>query len=109
MRERIGKYLTRALAVSVLLVALMWMADWLVLRHRVARESEAFEEVEVHYRYAVHLKNRRIEQRSEKAKMEECVHSLFPHYDDTPCWYLKRHTEQFQELNGGAWHFFYDE
>ena len=99
----------RALAGALLLAALVWIADWLVLRHTVRQGGEAFGEVEVHYRYAIHLKNRRIEQRNEKARMEECVRSLFPHYNDTPCWYLERHANQLQELNGGAWHFFYDE
>jgi len=25
---------------------------------------------------------------------QECVHSLFPHVGDSPCWYLSRHTQQ---------------
>jgi hypothetical protein len=34
---------------------------------------------------------------------------MFPHYDETPCWYLKRHTNQSQELDGRPWRFFYEE
>jgi len=104
MRRLIG----RIVALVVLLAALLWTVDWLVLRRRVAQNGDAFGDLEVHYRYAVHLKNKRIEQRAEKETVE-CVHSMFPHYNDTPCWYLKRHTNQFQELNGSPWHFFYDE
>jgi hypothetical protein len=25
---------------------------------------------------------------------QDCVNSLFPHFGDSPCWYLKRHTRQ---------------
>jgi hypothetical protein len=109
MGHRIRGYVKRTLAVSVALTGLIWTADWLLLRYKVQQDGAAFGEVEVHYRYSVHLKNKRIEQRAEKAKMEECVRSMFPHYDETPCWYLERHANRFQELNGGAWHFFYEE
>ena len=30
-----------------------------------------------------------------------CVHALFPHYADPPCWYLERHRQQFIEVNPG--------
>jgi len=108
MRQRIARFLKFALAALALLAAIVWTVDWLILRHKVAQTSQAFGEVEVHYRYAVHLKNRRIEQRSEKANIE-CVHSVLPHYGDTPCWYVERHKVQVQELNGSPWHFFYDD
>ena len=109
MAQRIRRYVKLTLAAGILLAALVWTADWLLLRHKVAADGDAFGEVQVHYRFAVRLKNRRIEQSSEKPKWEECVHSLFPHYDDTPCWYLERHTNQLQTLDGGPWHFFYQE
>ncbi|MGH9558512.1 MAG: hypothetical protein ACRD30_04670, partial [Bryobacteraceae bacterium] len=60
----------------------------------------------VHHRFAVHLKNKQIEFRSEKPRMEQCVNSLFPHASDPPCWYLDGHTDQIEDLDGGQWHFF---
>jgi len=99
-------YTKRAIAVAVLLAALLWTADWLLLWNRPAEDGARFGEVEVHYRFAVHLKNKQIEQLSEKPKLEQCVHSVFPHFNETPCWYLLRHTEQLQELDGGQWRFF---
>jgi len=108
MLQRVRKFIKHALASVLLLAALAWTADWLILRHKISQAAGAYGEYEVHYRFAVHLKNRRIEQRFEKATIE-CVHSLFPHYDEAPCWYLSRHTEQLQELNGAPWHFFYDD
>ena len=109
MGRRIRRFVKCALAAVVLLGALVWAADWLLLRHTVAQDGEAFGEVEVHYRFAVRLKNKRIEQSSERPRQVECVHSLFPHYDETPCWYLVRHKDQLEAIDGSPWHFFYEE
>lgn len=109
LRQGIRKYTKRVMAVAIVVAALLWTVDWLLLRHRVAEEGEAFGEVEVHYHYGVRLKNKRVEQTRENSKVEECVHSMFPHYDETPCWYLKRHTNQSQDLDGRPWRFFYEE
>jgi hypothetical protein len=91
-----------ALVAAILLGAVVWTADYLILWRRAA-----FGQVDVHYRYAIHMKNQRIEQSSEKTATEECVSSLFPHYDETPCWYLRRHTEQLLNVDGSPWHFWY--
>lgn len=109
LRQGIRKYVRRLLTAAIVVAALLWTSDWLLLRHRVAEEGEAFGEVEVHYHYGVRLKNKRVEQTRENTKVEECVHSMFPHYDETPCWYLKRHTNQSQDLDGRPWRFFYEE
>jgi hypothetical protein len=107
--QRIRRTIKWTAGVAVLLAALAWMADWLLLRHKAAQDGEAFGEVEVHYQYAVRLKNKRVEQNPESVQTVECVHSIFPHYDETPCWYLERHTSQIQTLDGRPWRFFYEE
>jgi hypothetical protein len=104
-----GKLIKIALAAVALLAGLLWTADWLLLRRKISTDADAFGEVIVHYRFAVHQRNRRIEQNSEKPRPVECVHSLFPHYDDAPCWYLEKHPEQMETLDGSPWHFFYQE
>jgi hypothetical protein len=106
MRKRIFRFLWRAMAVMLALAGLTWTADWLWLKHRVAQSPDAFGSVEVHRRFAVHLKHQRIEQRTEKPHPEECVHSLFSHYDDEPCWYLQRHAQDTEDVDSGPWHFF---
>lgn len=84
---------------------IVWLGDWLVLRHKMA-SSSAFGQIEVQRRYQVSLKNRRIEQRTEKLHSEECVQSLFPHYGDDPCWYLADHARDVEDINGAQWHFY---
>jgi hypothetical protein len=103
------KYFRGAVAGVLLLGVAVWTGDWLVLRHKVSADANAFGDVEVRYRYAVHLKNRQIEQQNEKPQPVECVNSLFPHYDESPCWYLERHPNQTEDLDGGPWHFWSDD
>jgi hypothetical protein len=31
---------------------------------------------------------------------QDCVYSLFPHFGDSPCWYLSRHTRQQVNVGG---------
>jgi hypothetical protein len=100
-------YLRRTLVAILLLAALVWTGDWLLLRLKMLRANNAYGSVEVHHRYAVHLKNKRIEQYTEKPHREQCVRSLFPHLDDSPCWYLEKHALDVQELDGAPWHFYY--
>jgi hypothetical protein len=81
-----------------------WGADWLWWRHKT--DADAYGAIEVHHRFAVKLKNRRIEERSERPHPEECVHSLFPHEGDDPCWYVARHRDDVEEIDSGQWHFY---
>ncbi len=105
----IGRIIRRTVVGLALAGAAAWTCDWLVLRHKVNSDGDAFGQVEVRYRFAVHLKNRQIEQRKEQPQMVECVNSMFSHYEDPPCWYLKRHADQVQDLDGGPWHFWSDD
>jgi hypothetical protein len=44
--------------------------------------------------YAVPQKSGKIEFLHADPQEQNCVHSLFPHMGDAPCWYMLRHTEQ---------------
>jgi hypothetical protein len=107
MGGRIRKWLKRALGIAALAAAVVWTGDWLLLRLKIARNRDAFGAVEVHYRYALHLKNKRIEEYTAKPRMQECVRSAFPHLNESPCWYLERHANDVQDLDGAPWHFYY--
>ena len=87
----------------------MWGADWAILQIRISRGPDAFGTVEVHRRYAIHLKNKRVEQRTELPHDEECVRSLFPHNGESACWYLQRHANQDEDMNSAPWRFYKEE
>jgi hypothetical protein len=95
------KWIKRVLAALVALVALAWVADWIGLKFRTTQYGQ----ITVRHRYAVQLRNKQIEQMSEKPYPEECVYSFFPHWGDSPCWYVARNADTTETLDGRPWHF----
>jgi len=69
----------------------VYAADYLIARSRGAR---AFDTVQVQPYYAVPLKDGKTEFMMLDPQNRTCVHALFPHFGYSPCWYLKRRTDQ---------------
>jgi hypothetical protein len=86
-----------ALAI-VLLSAVVYGADYSILRYRIAERGQAFGTVTVFRYYAVAEKNRKTEYVFDGALPQTCVHAIFAHLGHSPCWYLSRHTEQRIEI-----------
>ena len=89
----------RVLASAVLLAALMYAADYGVLRYRMAHPNAApvFGNVSMQRLYAIPQKNGKIEYEFDARQPEisvPCVHSLFPHMGQSPCWYLQRQSQK---------------
>jgi hypothetical protein len=83
-----------AFASTVLFAAAVYAIDYLVLRVRLATHNHPTDTVIVRAVYAVPQKNGRTEYLAGDQQAQTCVRSLFPHMNDAPCWYLKRHQEQ---------------
>jgi hypothetical protein len=98
------KYAKPVLVGALLIAVIVWVCDDLLLRRKVARD-EGYGEVEIHQRYAVRLKNKQTEYRSVKPHSEECVHSMFPHEEESPCWYLEKYADRMDKIDSGQWHF----
>jgi hypothetical protein len=98
-------YVKRVLLAIILAAAAIWSLDWLILRTRIATGGNAFGSVPVRRRFEVHLKGKRIEQDLAKPEVDDCVRSIFSHYDDLPCWYLERHKDQVLDVDSSPWHF----
>lgn len=92
------RYIGRVLLFAVLVVAIVYAADYTILRYRVATKRSPFGTVTVHPYDAVPQKDHKTEFLFEDPRDETCVNSLFPHMGDAPCWYLSRHTEQRIDL-----------
>jgi hypothetical protein len=85
------KYL-RWTAVGLLALAgLLYAGDWLLA---LSRGSLAFGSVVLQPYYAVALKNGKTEFIMLAPETRACVHALFPHFGDAPCWYLEGHQRQ---------------
>jgi hypothetical protein len=88
------RFALRLLASLILAVAALYIIDFLVLRYRIAAKRNPYGTVTVQPYYAVPRKDQKIEFLFDDAQDETCVHSLFPHFGDSPCWYLSRHKQR---------------
>ncbi|MGB7585793.1 MAG: hypothetical protein WBM11_13175 [Terriglobales bacterium] len=88
----------RLLGMVLLLAALIYGGDWLVLRYRIWRHQDGFGSVTVTPEYVIHEKNGKTEYQFAQPQDQNCVRSLFPHFGYNPCWYVSRHTEERIEI-----------
>lgn len=91
MESAVGK------AVAALLVTflLLYAGDWLVLRARAAHGS-AYSSVQVQEYLATPLKGNKAEYDYMGTISQTCDRSLFPHGGQPPCWWLRRHRQQWE-------------
>jgi hypothetical protein len=85
-------------AVIVLLV-LVYAGDDIRVRWKMAhpKSGDAFGTVQMERLYAIPQKNGKVEYEFDALQPEvttPCVHSLFPHMGDMPCWYLRRNSQK---------------
>ena len=90
--------LQRSLLALIALVAIVYGADYGVFEYRVVTKRQPFGSVTVEHYDAVEHKDGKAELIFEPPVQQTCVHSLFPHAGDPPCWYLTRHTEQKTDI-----------
>ena len=91
MKRIVGQGLLFLLAA----LAVLYAADWAVLQVRIRRRT-GFSTVVVHQFLATPLKNHTDEYDYMGDFAQPCVRSIFPHASDSPCWWLKRHTTQWE-------------
>ena len=82
-----------ALGVGALGV-LLFICDDLYARLR----HDPFASVHVDRVLAVREKFNKITYERTSPVTERCVYSLFPHFGNNPCWYVKRHTMRFIDI-----------
>ena len=89
----------RVLTGTVLLAVLVYAGDYLFVRYRMAypKAGAAFGTVQMERLYAIPQKNGKIDYEFDARQPEvttPCVHSLFPHMGNRPCWYLRRNSQK---------------
>jgi len=84
----------RLLFITVLSLLVLYIGDDLSVRYKIPRGRQQFGVVRVRRYYAVGLKSRKTEFMFLEPKNQTCVHSLFPHFGYSPCWYLSRRNVQ---------------
>jgi hypothetical protein len=88
----------RSCQAALALLAIAYAADYGVFRYRLAANRQPFGSVTVEHFDAVAQKNGKSELIFDPPAQQTCVHSLFPHAGDLPCWYLSRHAEQETDM-----------
>jgi len=82
----------------LLLIALVYCGDYLMVRFRIPHSHQPFGTVTVTPVYIIHEKNGKTEYDFKDPEDDPCVQSLFPHFGYPPCWYLRRHSEKRIEI-----------
>lgn len=91
-------YIKRILIGLVALLAGVYTFDALSVRHRMASQTpgDPFDSVTYPHLLAIPQKGNKVDYELDAASPMQtvpCVHSLFPHYGYTPCWYVKRNAK----------------
>jgi len=89
------KYLGKAAIALAIVAALLYVGDWVVLRIRLARGT-AFSSVEVDQFLATPLKGNKAEYDFLGSFQQPCARSVFPHAGRPPCWWVRRHSSQWE-------------
>jgi len=95
-RTQISKRIGAALAIAFIAV---YAGDYLYLRIRMVHPTpmNPFESITRTRVLAIPQKSGKFDYQIDQIQPIEtitCVHSLFPHYGDQPCWYLKPRLNQ---------------
>jgi hypothetical protein len=89
----------RTVLAVMLAIALVYAGDYLVVRWKMAypKAGDAFGTIRMERLYAIPLKDGKTEYEFDVNQPEvatPCVHALFPHMGDSPCWYLQRNSQK---------------
>jgi hypothetical protein len=88
------RILTVILALIGVSLILLYVGDYLSLRYRFPGNREQFGTVAVQSLLAVPEKGGKTEYILGGVENQQCVNSLFPHFDCLPCWYVNRKKEK---------------
>jgi hypothetical protein len=92
--NRVVSILERILMSAALLLALVYIGDYISVRYRIPRSRDPYGVVPIQRYYAVTKKDGKPDFYFDQPTLQVCVHSLFPHLGYLPCWYLNRRRVQ---------------
>lgn len=110
--NRIGKLVLGAALILLILIAILYAGDYAFVKYRMSRAGIAsnsppsssgasptaargpLDTVQIQRTYQIPHKDGRAEFAFAEPQTVTCVHSIFPHLGYSPCWYLKRHSQQ---------------
>lgn len=96
LMNRLLKFALRGLFGVVVLIALLWIADWISFQYRLSRHTtgDPLQTMRIQSTYAIPHKDGRAEYVFGQPQNVMCARSIFPHGGDPPCWYLRKTTSK---------------
>ncbi len=91
----IKRGIVRGLQLLCVALVVVYIADWITLRVRTTHGT-AFQTIQVHQFLATPLKGQKEEFDYDGDAAITCSRSLFPQAGNPPCWWLARHTTQWE-------------
>jgi len=86
----------RVLVAGVALLGVVYAADYVSAKYRISKNTpgDPLEAVKIQPMYVIPHKDGQAEYVFGDPQTQMCLHSLFPHLGYSPCWYVKKHTQQ---------------
>ena len=94
----------RGLLALLIVIVLVYAADYLWLRLRMATNRNPFGSVTRNVYYLVKLKNGKTEIDYAGQQDFECPNTLLPQYFEKPCWLARRQRDQQITIDSGNPH-----
>ena len=88
--QDLTRLLKRIVLAAAALLIFWYICDYLSLKLR----REPLSNIQISKLYAVPQKDGKTSYESGDQETQTCVNSMFPHLGYSPCWYVKRHTNQ---------------
>ncbi len=92
------RWTTDIVLTLAVICVLAYVADWIVLQLR-ERGGSAHGVVMVNSTEAIKEKGSKVEYFFSPPQPTPCVRSLFPHEDQSACWWLARHSDKQTFMN----------
>jgi hypothetical protein len=97
--SKLSNILKRTVIGIVIVVAVLFILDYVVLGAKMMfpKLGAATGTVQMTRMYAISEKDGRVEYEMDANQPEvtmPCVHSLFPHLGNSPCWYLQQNANK---------------
>jgi hypothetical protein len=87
--------LVQLVAALAILLGVLYVGDWAVLRIRVSHGT-AYRVIQVNQFLATPLKGNKVEYDLMGTVPMTCSRSIFPQRGNPACWWLERHTSQWE-------------
>jgi hypothetical protein len=90
--NRILKFASRVLLALLILVAIIWIGDYISFHYRLSKGTSggALQTIRVQSTYAIPHKDGMAEYVFGQPQDVTCARSIFPHAGYTACWYLQK-------------------